>query len=101
MGDRSQPEGEVLAFSHDKSASGKLSPRDAAVLFCALSGGCRFLAVGGDDGLFCLLDRALDQGRCSFLAVAVRSGQPVLVCGDDGGGMTVTRLEMLQRRRAD
>jgi hypothetical protein len=70
------------------------------VLFCALSGGCRFLAVGGDDGLFCLIEPSI-RDACSFLAVAVRSGQPVLVCGDDGGGMTVTRLEMLQRRRAD
>jgi WD40 repeat protein len=91
--------GEVRAWTRDERSSGEtlIRHRDA-VRACALSPDGQLLAVGGDDGLLRLLNLGSGhelgllpmQGRPT---VAALLPDPLVLYGDDGGGVCLARLD--------
>ena len=93
-------DGEVRLWSgEDLGDSRVVAHHDGPVRACALSADGRLLATGGDDDVLRLIDLGREgelamvplEGRP--VAVALHPLEPLLLCGDDGGTVTLARLD--------
>jgi WD40 repeat protein len=93
-------DGEVRLWSGEHLGDSRaVAHHDSPVRACALSADGRLLVTGGDDDVLRLLD--LDRsGELAVLplegrpvAVALHPREPLLLSGDDGGTVTLARMD--------